>query len=102
MLVYSDDPSRYKVEKILESDLHYMAIQLKQYVDFVRKNVKLSADEKVAIEQLDEIAKRLLYRQYNTLIRDTNIIEYDIQNDYNHDNYHATYQLQLAIEQQPF
>lgn len=102
MIVYSDDPSKYKEVKILESDLHYMAIQLKQYVDFVRKNVRLSPDEKVSLEQLDEIAKRLLYRQYDTLIRDTSIIEYDIQNDYNHDNYHNGYQLQLVIEQQPF
>ena len=45
MIVYSDDPSKYKEVKILESDLHYMAIQLKQYVDFVRKNVKLSPDD---------------------------------------------------------
>ncbi len=102
MIVYSDDPSKYKKEKILESDLRYLATQLKQYVDFVRKNVKLSPDEKVSLEQLDEIAKRLLYRQYDTLIRDTSIIEYDIQNDYNHVNYHNGYQLQLAIDQLPF
>ena len=102
MIVYSDDPSKYKEVKILESDLRYLATQLKQYVDFVRKNVRLSHDEKVSLEQLDEIAKRLLYRQYDTLIRDTSIIEYDIQNDYNHDNYHSGYQLQLAIDQQPF
>lgn len=87
MILYSDNTDANTIKKIDDSDLQFLASQLNKLMNFVSKNITLSDNEKITVAQLEEISKRMLYRQYDTLINDVSIINYDGDID-RYDDYH--------------
>lgn len=95
MILYVDNKDCNEVKKVDDIDLQFLASQIKKLIMFVEKNITLTDKEKIVVSQLDEISKRILYRQYDTLLNDPRIVNYDVVDDDRYDEY-------LLDEQLPF
>lgn len=72
-----------KIEKIPECELIQIGFKLKQFVDIYRKYVlindtsKQNKDQRIILNNLEDISHKILTRQYSELFDDTRIIDSD-------------------------